>query len=49
MCAGEIVINSIDNEDNEGIDLYLACKIRDKINIPLTILEEPEVWMIGDN
>lgn len=37
--AGEIVINSIDNDGTmKGYDLYLACKIRDKINIPLTIL-----------
>jgi cyclase len=37
--AGEIVVNSIDNDgEMKGYDLALADKIRDAINIPLTIL-----------
>jgi len=39
MGAGEIVINSIDNDGvMKGYDLSLIQKIRDVINIPLTVL-----------
>jgi cyclase len=37
--AGEIVVNSIDNDGvMKGYDLSLIQKIRDKINIPLTVM-----------
>ncbi|KFD40145.1 imidazole glycerol phosphate synthase [Schleiferia thermophila str. Yellowstone] len=39
MGAGEIVINSIDRDGiMKGYDIYLAKKVRDLINTPLTIL-----------
>jgi cyclase len=37
--AGEIVINSIDQDgEMKGYDLVLAEKIREKINVPMTVL-----------
>jgi cyclase len=37
--AGEIVINSIDRDgEMKGFDLELASKIRESVNVPLTIL-----------
>jgi len=39
MGAGEIVINSIDNDGMmKGFDLHLIDKIRNCINVPLTVL-----------
>jgi len=37
--AGEIIINSIDNDGMmKGYDLNLACEVKNKLNIPMTIL-----------
>ena len=39
MGAGEIVINSIDNDGvMQGYDLNLIAKVREKITIPMTVL-----------
>ena len=38
-CAGEIVINSIDRDGMfVGYDQKLAKQIKDRINVPLTVL-----------